>query len=181
MAQTRPPGHFSKNHSRSSANGLVPTLFLSFGARCRSGARGHGLFEARLLRARPLEVRRAIETDRSFDRQLWRPLIAGATCPATDTMIHGLLPCLEPPSRLPSTRTATLRNRASYSLSKHITHTHSTLRAPRIPSPTNAPKRRSGAFATTHVPQVVSSRTPRLERALSSGAILPKEREKKCT
>ena len=83
--QTRPMDQLSKNHSRSSA--LASTLFLSFGARCRSDARGHGLFEARLPRARPLEVRRAVGLDRSFVRQLWRPLSAGATRPAANIMI----------------------------------------------------------------------------------------------
>ena len=59
--QIFPLGHFSKNHSRPSA--LASALFLSFGARCRSDARGHGLFEARLPRARPLEVREAAGLD----------------------------------------------------------------------------------------------------------------------
>ena len=73
--------------------------------RCRSDARGHGLFEARLPRVRPLEVRRAVGLDRSFVRQLWRPLTeslsAGATRPAANIIICHLAPCLEPLSRLP--------------------------------------------------------------------------------
>ena len=77
------------NHSRPSA--LASILFLSFGARCRSGARGHGLFEARLPRARPLEVRRDVDLDRSFVRKLWRPLIAGATRTAANIMICHLI------------------------------------------------------------------------------------------
>ena len=81
----RPLNQLSKNPSRPSA--LASTLFLSFGARYRSDARGHGLFEARLPRARPLEVRRAVGLGRSFVRQLWRPLSAGATRPAANIMI----------------------------------------------------------------------------------------------
>ena len=79
LPQTRPLDQLSKNHSRPSA--LVSTLFLSFGVRCRSDARRHGLFEAQLPRAWPLEVRRAVGLDRSFVWQLWRPLSAGATRP----------------------------------------------------------------------------------------------------
>ena len=82
---SRPLNQLSKNHSR--PNALASTLFLLFGTRCRSDARGHGLFEARLPRARPLEVRRAVGLDRSFVRLLWRPLSAGATRPAANNII----------------------------------------------------------------------------------------------
>ena len=66
--QTRPLHQLYKRHSRPSA--LAPTLFLSFGARCRSDARRHGLFEPRIPRARPLEieVRRAVGLSRSIVR-----------------------------------------------------------------------------------------------------------------
>ena len=90
--QTRPLDQLSKNKSQPSA--LASTLFLSFGARYRSDARRHGLFEAWLPRARPLEVRRAVGLDRSFVRQLWRPLIAGATRPAANIMICHLVSSL---------------------------------------------------------------------------------------
>ena len=110
--QTRPLGHFKKKHSRPSA--LASTLFLSFGTRCRSDARRHGLFEARLPRARPLEVRRAVGLYRSFVRQLWRPLSAGATRPATNIMICHLVSSLS--RGCPSTGTIHPRQRASKQL-----------------------------------------------------------------
>ena len=101
-------GHFSKNHSRPSA--LASTLFLSFGTPCRSDARGHGLFEAQIPRARPLEVRRAVGLDRSFVRQLWRPLSAGVTRPAANTMIYHLASSLS--RGCPSTGIVRPRERA---------------------------------------------------------------------
>ena len=101
QSQTRPLDQLSKNHSR--PNALASTLFLLFGTRCRSDARGHGLFEARLPRARPLEVRRAVGLDRSFVRQLWRPLSAGATRPAANIIICHLVSSLS--RGCPSTRT----------------------------------------------------------------------------
>ena len=70
-----PHSHHNSHHSRA-PSALASTLFLSFGAQCRSDARGHGLFEARLPRA--------VGLDRSFVRQLWRPLRAGATRPAAN-------------------------------------------------------------------------------------------------
>ena len=99
--QTHPLDQLSKNHSR--PNALASTLFLLFGTRFRSGARGHGLFEARFPRARPLEVRRAVGLDRSFVRQLWRPLSAGATRPAANIIICHLASSLS--RGFPSTRT----------------------------------------------------------------------------
>ena len=69
--QISPLGHFSKNHSRMSMSGLAATLSLSFGARCRSDARGQSLLEARLPRARPLEVCRAVSLGRSLVRKFW--------------------------------------------------------------------------------------------------------------
>ena len=78
-------GQLSKNHSR--PNALASTMFLLFGTRCRSGARGHVFFEARRPRARPLKVRRAVGLDRSFVRKLWHPLSTGATRPAANIMI----------------------------------------------------------------------------------------------
>ena len=98
--RTRPLNQLSKNHSRPSA--LTSTLFLLFGTRFRSDARGHGLFEARLPRARPLEVRRAVGLDRSsFVRQLWRPLSSQRRRNSPRCERHDLPPCLEPLSRLP--------------------------------------------------------------------------------
>ena len=123
--QTRPLDQLSKNHSRPSA--LASTLFLSFGARCRSDARRHGLFEARLPRVRPLEVRRAVGLDRSFVRQLWRPLIAGATRPAANIMRSATLSRASLEAALPR-EPFTPRERASNLLSIRIHHpldTHS--------------------------------------------------------
>ena len=95
-------GPLFKNHPRPSA--LASTRFLSFGARCRSGARGgNGLLEARLPRARPFEVRRAVGLGCSFVRQLWRPLSAGATRPAANIIICHLASSLS--RGCPSTRT----------------------------------------------------------------------------
>ena len=65
--QTRPLDQLSfKKHSRPSAHASI--LFLSFGARCRSDARGHGLLEARLALAhgRSRYVGLSASIDRSF-------------------------------------------------------------------------------------------------------------------
>ena len=99
--RTRPLGQLSQNHFR--PNALASTLLLLFGTRCRSDARGHGVFEARLPRARPLGVRRAVGLGRSFVRKLWRPLSAGATRPAASTIICHLASSLS--RGCPSTRT----------------------------------------------------------------------------
>ena len=89
----------SKNHSRPSA--LASALFLPFGARCRSDARGHSLLEARLPRARPLEVRRAVGCrSRSIVRST--TLVSSQRrCNSSRCKHHDLPPCLEPLSRLP--------------------------------------------------------------------------------
>ena len=154
--QTRPLDQLYKNHPRPSA--LASTLLLSFGAGTALEGSGCSRRDSLSPHGRSAEVRRAVGLDRrSFvRRQLGRPLSAGATRPAANTMICHLVSSLSrgcpPTGTIHPPRTCNVHR--AHSPEGHITH--STLVAPRTPCPVQQARKVSAAFATTHMPQVPS-------------------------